>query len=917
MRKLLKRKNMGFTIVELIVTIAIISIVGGAIASFLLISQRQYNNGVAESSVQYDAQLVGNQIHDLLIDAQRGVSYGYVSELADGTTQSGLVLNNSTIGDYDSLELYIYNKDKYYRMRWDKDEKRVYFAEAAPGVVVNESMEALLAEFVTDFSVDLSELLSKKTVSYSIKFLKAESGREYTVSHSVKLRNDILVNATSDELYIPDAPEVVATGIDVYPPRVYIWPGGSAKLASKVTSNVGLMPSQEVHWLFAEHPSGDSPITDTTTGFSDATLFLGLKEEGRILDGEPHRINVYAKQDATSLISDNVAVGVRTITDMNAVAYLEGMDKSFASDRLTVNAGQENICVELKGFSGYYLEDLCLGNMEETISNMGGISVLVDGTYLEMTSSMEEAKRTGKLWLKVKNGIDFGENATVDATVTFVCDRYEVTDARYVSETVTVTIRKDDRESPIEVPDGGWKRNGLLKIDLSKVDVQVADGSLLTMYMKLAGLDENGVPKAHEHTFVYSNEGAYVTSRVNPEYPEYRYQPQDGNPFEMLFSISNGNDVQLYLKSENTSGGDMYSFSENFYNQYGSQSGLSVCGAWIWFTYGDYDSREVDGEQGKYVPISPVTFRYSMDGVVQSVWDTRGAMTVYAAPVNEGKSYVTNRGYYDGALSTEKYKTYKVYYRLAGGWNASEAKGDKMYTVDPERFVCMIDGKAGYEIPTAYYKTTRSYAKNDYAAHLESAGQGMGFIDITAGKDDYGFYIQLEIPDSLNQYYAEKNSTMTVVYEGNWAAGTSAESTFKDMSGCQYPFKVKFVSDNLAETYSVYELVNKWWWNQEWEYKTYTLTDLPSTQYCPSQSQLKSLGYGNNSYFYISPTERYLIRTVTVGSKETYYITYEEYTASITGGGRWASKWKDKDKYVIWFSYNSADAQWQYSSMKF
>ena len=916
--KFLRGKNRGFTVVELIVTIAIMAIVGGAITSFLVVSQRQYNTGVAETSVQYDAQLVGNQIYDLLIDAQKGVSYGYVSELADGTTESGLIIDNSTLGDYHSLELYVYNKDKYYRMRWDKEEKKVYFAEALPSTSIVESSEALLAEFVTDFSVDLSQLVAKKTISYSITFLKEESGREYTTSRSVKLRNDILMNASEDEIYVPEAPSVEATGIDVYPESVSIWPGESEKLAARVTSNVGLMPSQEVAWLFAELPNGETPTTDSATKFVDATLFVGATETGRTIDGETNRINVYAKQAASGLQSDNVKVGIRTITKLTTKAYQLGSGYELGSSSnaqsgsytIQVVAGQEDICIDLQSFKGAHIGDLLMADMEETIANMGGITISVGGNYLTLDTSLEKAQKTGKLQFDVKSIINFGTEATVTAPITISCNRAPYTG---VQETIYVVISPKEEQEIIDVSKG-WKRNGVLDIDLSGIAGAMKDGISTTVYIQFYGIDADGNKVAQDAIYQYGDQDGWDED-FDPEYPEYVVQHEYGNPCELLFGQTEY-EIKVRLTAEIAQGENgtyWLSYSDDYYDIYGNFRTIS--GAYIWVTYGaDYTSKVYD------VPIAAVEMEYALDGINQTSWDKEGAMTIYAAPVSESKNYATYNNYYNGAKSSkyEDYKTYRTYYRLTGGWHESTAK--TKYSLDSERFVCLIDGDAGYTLQTgAYTYENRYFTQNAYAA-----AQGLtGYIDVTTGSDSFGYYIEVKVPDSLNQYYAEKGSTMTVVYEGNWNEGISGlekdTPQFDLMNGCEYGFKVKFVADNLEESYGVYELVrNDWlWWKEHWEYKTYTLSSLPSTQYCPSQNELKSQGYGNDTYFYISPQERYHIRTVSTGTKETYYITYEKYTSSIAGSGRWASQWKDKDKYTIWLSYNADEKEWQYSTMKF
>ncbi len=911
MKTFLRGKNKGFTIVELIVTIAIMTIVGGAITSFLIVSQRQYNNGVAETDVQYDAQLVSNQIHDLLIDAQRGVSYGYVGKLAEGAEESeetpkGLVITDSDINitDLDSKELYIYNNEKYYRIRWSAEEKRIYFSEAEKRTAI--SSEALLAESVTAFTVDLSELASKKMVRYSITFYKESSGREYTTNHSVKLRNDILINSTEDEIYVPDPPVVEATGIDVYPESVAIWPGEGEKLAARVTSNVGLMPSQEVAWLFAELPSGESPITDMTTGFADNTLFIGAQEEGRIIEGEPNRINVYAKQAESGLQSDNVKVGIRTITKLITRAYQLGSDYALGSSSnaqngsysIQVVAGQEDICIDLEAFKGTHISDLLLADMVETIDNMGGITISVGEDYLELNTSLEEAQKTGELRFDVKSVIDFGEQTLVTAPVTIRCNRAPYTD---VQETIYVVITPRVVNDPIDVSKG-WKRNGVLDIDLSEIRGAIGDGTVVNISVTFYGINENGEKIRTSDTYVYGDQDRYDED-VDPEYPGYVVQHQSGTHCELLFSKTNFNDVKLRLKAERVA------YSDAYYDYWGNF--LTTSGAWIQISYGSYTSEVYD------VPIETVSMEYSLDGINQSSWDKYGDMTVYAAPVSENNNYDMYNGHYYGAKNPEleNYKTYKTYYRLTGGWHVSAVKDD--YIMDDDHFVCLIDGEAGIEIKTGAYSSEKYYfTQNGYA----DAMQKMGYISVSAGKDSFGYYIQVSVPDSLNQYYAEKGSTMQVIYEGNRGSGLSGEcDKFDLMKGCEYGFKVKFVADNLEENYSVYELVrDPWfWWREYWEYKNYTLSELPSTQYCPSQSQLKSLGYGNYTYFYISPLERYYIRTVESGTKETYYISYEKYTSSIAGSGRWATQWKDKNKYTIWFSYNAEEKEWQYSTMKF
>ena len=77
--KRLMKSHKGFTLVELICTIAIFSIVITGVGTAMVVSARSYQRGNAELDLQQQAQITSNLLTNLIIDSDRVVQ-------ADGNT---------------------------------------------------------------------------------------------------------------------------------------------------------------------------------------------------------------------------------------------------------------------------------------------------------------------------------------------------------------------------------------------------------------------------------------------------------------------------------------------------------------------------------------------------------------------------------------------------------------------------------------------------------------------------------------------------------------------------------------------------------------------------------------------------------------------------------------------------------------
>lgn len=134
----IQKQNSGFSLVELIIAIAILVIVTGAVCSFIVITSRNYANGNNDINVQQEAQLALNQMSDVIIDATRSINYvGYDesnqpvkamkdSEFTFTPEKKALLVYNVEVPGTGGAASELHN----YMFYWQKSDENLYFSVA-------------------------------------------------------------------------------------------------------------------------------------------------------------------------------------------------------------------------------------------------------------------------------------------------------------------------------------------------------------------------------------------------------------------------------------------------------------------------------------------------------------------------------------------------------------------------------------------------------------------------------------------------------------------------------------------------------------------------------------------------------------------------------------------------------------------
>lgn len=295
LRRRLGKNHKGYSLVELICTIAIFSIIITGVGTAMVVSARSYKNGSVELDLQQQAQITSNLLTNLIIDSDRVVE-------ASG---SRLVLEKVESGVLVTYEIQLESDGS-------GGHKITYTSNAGSGTLA-ENVDA------SGFTVSQDD---GGNVDFTLKF--QEGTREYESVYHVTPRNGVTsggaATAGAASLFVEN--------------DIVLEPGETYDLNVRVLGT-------SVQGFSVQNLEGHTDTTGTKVeeqGVNTARITVGLGETSEVF-------HFQVKPQDNSIAPQNVNVRVRRVNAINVNGYKTGgtVNRVGASYKVTAPLAGPNL----------------------------------------------------------------------------------------------------------------------------------------------------------------------------------------------------------------------------------------------------------------------------------------------------------------------------------------------------------------------------------------------------------------------------------------------------------------------------------------------------------------------------------------------------------------------------------------------
>lgn len=342
--------NRGLTLIELVITVAIIAIFSGVVMTFIMTGSNTYRSTSSNAKVQMETQELVDRMEDLIIDTNRSLYYANGtgentgSEIKNDIKQSGdgnsdgnktfIVCNEyknndgntsqyiCDVIDWDKEDATVYYSQREYTATSSSDDSGKNDTETAALSEDEEDVSAfsldeedsgeqnvrnvrtkvkrsVLATGILDFRADLTKVESDNIVRFQ---LSTENGKkEIETLHSVSLRNKVKVKKPADSV---DDSEPTDVGIRISYAPASMDPGASDRLAYNLSGNGSIDPSTITWSVVSGGQNGSFPGEDhtnsrlTINGNASGSITVKVSAKtssGKWIESAPVTIQITAK----------------------------------------------------------------------------------------------------------------------------------------------------------------------------------------------------------------------------------------------------------------------------------------------------------------------------------------------------------------------------------------------------------------------------------------------------------------------------------------------------------------------------------------------------------------------------------------------------------------------------------------------
>lgn len=193
-----QQKNGGFTLVEMIVAVAITAVFSAVVLTAVAAGSRLYRSISGSTRVQMDTQELTDSVEKLIVNAGESIYYAYGSGKSPGAPISDDI-DGSTDGDRTLLLCSIQKNKGGAGIRvvdvldWRESEQKLYYSRqeitAAGTSMLTEP--SVYGEGIREFHMDVSRADSDGIIRFQL--ITENLGKKLRTLHTVDLRNPVKI----------------------------------------------------------------------------------------------------------------------------------------------------------------------------------------------------------------------------------------------------------------------------------------------------------------------------------------------------------------------------------------------------------------------------------------------------------------------------------------------------------------------------------------------------------------------------------------------------------------------------------------------------------------------------------------------------------------------------------------------------